>query len=133
MTVRVDSASVARLVRSIERAVRTEVPLRRGVDLLEARSVELAPVDTGNLEASFQSQEQRRGSKLVATFGFTPDYAAEVHELPDEARGPRTRRKRGNQYGPAGPRYLLRAMQGVVGDGSLGRVIARAYQEALDK
>ncbi len=128
----VDKQDVARVLRNVARLLKVTLGTRRGVDLLEARSVELAPIDTGNLEAGFTVQFRTTTSKQVALFGFTPDYAAEVHELPANARGPRTQRKAGNMYGPAGPSYLLRAMRGTAGDGSLLEAIGRAYSEALN-
>jgi hypothetical protein len=87
--------------------------LNDALQVLEAAAVGLAPVDTGNLEASW-AQETRRGpGGPSADFGFGAPYAAEVHELPEYARGPRTQAKPGNEYGEAGPGYLLRAMRGV--------------------
>ena len=102
-----------------------------GLNLLEARSVELAPVRTGNLEQSWAEQVKRSSRSVVGTFGFGAPYAAEVHELPPDARGPRTRRKPSGKYGEAGPRYLLRAMRGVVGDGSLARRLADRYRRSI--
>lgn len=131
--VRIDQASVDRLIRRIERAVTTDLPMRRATDLVEAKSVELAPVDTGNLEASFVQRITRTAGRIVSTFGFSAPYAANVHELPKHARGPRTRRKPGNEFGPAGPSYLLRAVRGLVLSGRLGRLLADEYREVLDR
>lgn len=129
----VDEASVARLFARIEKLATSTLPARRGADLVEARSVELAPIKTGNLESGFRTELSRGARKIKVLLGFTPSYAAEVHELPKDARGPRTRAKQGNQYGPAGPGYLLRAIRGVAGDGSLERTIGEAYEEEIQR
>lgn len=83
------------------------------LNTLEAAAVGLAPVDTGNLESSWVQESSRTSSGPRAEFGFGAPYAAEVHELPEYARGPRTQAKPGNEFGPAGPGYLIRAMRGV--------------------
>lgn len=127
---KLDRRTVAALQKRVgQAAADPSKALTAGAHLLETRAVELAPVQTGNLEASAVVQVSRRGeSKAVAEVGFGAPYAADVHELPPHARGPRTRRKPAGKYGEAGPRYLLRAVRGVTGDGSLGRAIAEAYK-----
>lgn len=99
-------------------------------DGAEAKAVELAPVDKGNLEASSVVDVLKSARKVVARIAFTTPYAAEVHELPDEARGPKTRLKPGNELGPAGPKYLervLRALQ-VSAARDIGQALQRLWR-----
>ncbi len=80
---------------------------------LEAKAVELAPVDQGDLQASSSSTVQRRGgSMVVGVVRFSAPHAAAAHELPEHARGPGTRAKPGNEYGAAGPKFLERPLRG---------------------
>jgi hypothetical protein len=83
--------------------------------LLEAKAVELANIDTGNLESSSIVEGRRTSSGPEVLVGFTASYAAEVHEMPFDRRGPRTREKPGNEFGPAGPGFLIRPMRGLAG------------------
>lgn len=124
---RIEEADLQRFLRKAERAALSEKPAQDALNLLEARAVELAPVQTGNLEGSWAQQVRRAGGRVLAAFGFGAPYAADVHELPPHARGPRTRRKPAGKYGEAGPKFLERAMRGVTSDGSLARTIAEAY------
>lgn len=82
------------------------------MDLLESKAVELAPVDTGNLESSTVVRVNREGNRIVGELAFTAPYATEVHELPEHARGPKTQQKPGNEFGPAGPKFLERPLSG---------------------
>lgn len=84
----------------------------RLVNVLEAKAVELAPVDTGDLESSSTVTVALRGGTLKGTVAFTAPHAAAAHELPPEARGPRTQAKPGNEYGLAGRKYLERPLRG---------------------
>lgn len=84
----------------------------RLMNVLEARAVELAPVKEGNLEASTVVRVEKRGNQVRGTLRFGVPYAAVVHEMPEHARGERTLRKPGNEYGPAGPQYLRRPLRG---------------------
>lgn len=93
------------------RTVEEQGMLRLG-HALEAKCVELVPIDKGNLEGSSTVTVERGFSAVKAVVAFTAPYASEVHELPDEARGPRTRNKPGNEYGPAGPHYVIRPLRG---------------------
>lgn len=87
--------------------------MKRLGNMLEAKAVELCPVLTGNLEDSSQVITRgRRGGILSVEVRFNADYAMDVHELPEERRGPKTRQKPGNEYGPAGPKYLERPLRG---------------------
>lgn len=88
-----------------------EQAFARLMNVLEARAVELTPVETGNLESSTVVRVQKRGDKLVGTLAFATPYAATVHELPPNSRGPRTRVKPGNDLGWAGPKYLERPLR----------------------
>lgn len=83
------------------------------LDEFEALSVELAPVETGNLEASTVTQFFRQGNSMIGLLSFVAPYAAAVHELPETARGPRTERKPGNEFGQAGPKYVERPLRGM--------------------
>lgn len=91
----------------------------RVMNVFEAKAVELAPVDTGNLEASTSVRVDRQGPSLVGTLEFNAPYAAIVHELPQDSRGPKTQAKRGNDLGLAGPKYVERPL--------------RFFQEALTR
>jgi len=91
----------------------------RALSILEAKAVQLAPVDTGNLEASTTTSVRETRGRTVGTLTFGASYAAKVHEMPEQARGPKTRMKPGNEFGVAGPKYLerpLRGMQAVLAD-----------------
>ncbi len=86
--------------------------MQRLLNTLEAQAVELAPVDLGNLEASTSTRVDSVGGKdITGTLRFNTPYAAHVHELPDDSRGPRTRLKPGNELGAAGPKYLERPLR----------------------
>jgi hypothetical protein len=76
--------------------------------------VELAPLDTGELESSGvrTTGASPRGRRQTVEFEFRADHAAVVHELPQHARGPGTRSKPGNEFGPAGPKYIERVLRG---------------------
>lgn len=97
----------------------------RLLNFLEAKAVELAPVKHGTLEGSTTTRVYRAGSKLVGLLTFNTPYASRVHELPMSARGERTKAKPGNEYGPAGPKYLERPLRG------LTRLMAKDIGEAL--
>lgn len=84
----------------------------RLMNVLEAKAVQLTPVDTGNLESSTHVSVQERGGIVVGVLRFGAPYAAEVHELPPERRGPKTAKKPGNEYGLAGAKYLERPLRG---------------------
>lgn len=89
------------------------IALQRVGLMLEAKAVELAPVDTGNLESSSTVVTRgRRGGIMAVEVRFDAPYAATVHELPEESRGPRTKKKKGNEYGLAGAKYLERPLRG---------------------
>lgn len=88
--------------------------MTRVMNILEAQAVELAPVDIGNLEASTVVQIREVGQvnrKIVGTLAFVTPYAARQHELPEDARGPKTQAKAGNEFGQAGPKYLERPLR----------------------
>lgn len=103
------------------------------LDAFEQKAVELAPVDRGDLQ-KFVSKRRlpRLGGLLRGRLSFTVHYAATVHELPDEARGPRTRAKPGNEFGKAGPRYLLRPLMGAKrwAERAFGLALARTWRKA---
>jgi len=110
--------------------------LLRVGNMLEAKAVELAPVDKGNLESSSQVITRgRRGGIMEVEVRFNAPYAAPVHELPDEARGPKTRKKPGNEYGPAGPKYLERPLRGFQKEftKNLGEFLQKLWTGALRK
>ena len=105
-------------------------------NILEAKAVELAPVDTGNLESSSQViTSGRRGGIMRVEVRFNASYAATVHELPDEIRGPKTRKKPGNEFGPAGPKYLERPLRGFQKEltENLGEFLQKLWTGALKK
>jgi hypothetical protein len=96
--------------------------LRLG-NTLEARAVELAPFDTGELESSTNLKIDRRGTRIRALLTFDAPHAADAHEWKG-GRGERTTRKPGNQFGPAGPKYLERPLRGF--QLLMGRDLARS-------
>lgn len=109
--------------------------LRLG-NMLEAKAVELAPVLTGNLESSSQVVTlPAAGGIMKIEVRFNAPYAATVHELPEEIRGPKTRQKRGNEYGPAGPKYLERPLRGFQREltENLGEFLQRIWGAAAAK
>lgn len=120
-----------RAVDSIE-----EQGLVRLGNVLEAKAVELAPVDTGNLESSsIVVTLPTRGAIMGVEVRFDAPYAATVHELPEEIRGPKTRRKPGNEYGLAGPKYLERPLRGFQREltENLGEFLQRIWGAAAAK
>jgi hypothetical protein len=125
--IEVDIQDFDRGVQKLLRKVTNPKLIEPVLDLLEAKSVELAPLDTGNLEASTAREVVSNEHGLQAQFGFTAPYAAEVHEMPMERRGPGTRAKPGNEFGPAGPGYLIRPLRG------LSKQFVALLREALEK
>jgi hypothetical protein len=99
----------------------------RVMNALEAKAVELAPVDKGTLEGSTTVRIYHEGKRLVGLLLFNTPYASKVHELPEESRGERTRAKPGNEYGQAGPKYLERPLRGFTK--VLGQDIGKALRE----
>lgn len=89
-----------------------EQGMDRLMNILEAKAVELAPTDTGNLEGSTTVRVHTRGDNIVGQLRFGAPYSATVHELPEHARGPLTQQKPGNEFGLAGPKYLERPLRG---------------------
>jgi hypothetical protein len=89
-----------------------EQGMLRLMNVLEAKAVQLTPVRTGNLESSTHVSVRTRGGIVEGVLEFRAPYAATVHELPEQARGPQTRLKPGNEYGEAGPQYLARPLAG---------------------
>lgn len=84
----------------------------RALGEFEAISVELAPVDLGNLEAATVVRILGQSkTRIAGELAFSTPYAARVHELDADSRGPRTRAKPGNEFGPAGPKYLERGLR----------------------
>lgn len=84
----------------------------RLLNVLEAKAVELTPVRTGNLESSTHLTVRSSNGIVLGVLRFRAPYAALVHELPEDARGPQTQMKPGNEYGLAGPKYLERPLRG---------------------
>lgn len=80
--------------------------LRRAIDWVQEKAIQLTPFRTGQLERSSSTTVIEGTAEIV----FDTDYAAQVHELPETAVGPGTREKPGNELGPAGPKYLERPM-----------------------
>lgn len=94
---------------------------------LEALAVELAPVDRGTLEASTSTQvTHATDDRVVGELVFATPYAARVHELPPESRGPLTQAKPGNMLGKAGPKYLERPLRHFVK--RLPEIFAEAFK-----
>lgn len=96
-------------------------------DTALTKMVELAPLDTGELEASgrITAKVTPRGRRATAEFRFETPYAAIVHEMPMSSRGPGTRSKPGNEFGPAGPKYIERVLRGF----KLGPIVGRALRD----
>lgn len=87
--------------------------MERIADLYEAEMIKLAPVKTGYLEGSTVVRVWKRATKIIAQIKFGADYAAEVHEMPPDRRGARTRRKPATQFGNPGPKYVERVLKGM--------------------
>jgi hypothetical protein len=87
--------------------------MTRALNILEAQAVEICPADIGNLEASTVTEVRFKGKRVTGELAFVTPYAAKVHELPSDARGPKTQAKPGNEFGPAGPKYLERPLRGM--------------------
>lgn len=88
----------------------------RALNIFEAIAVEIAPVDLGNLEAATTVRIlANRPGFVSGELVFSTPYAARVHELDADSRGPRTKAKPGNEFGPAGPKYVERALRGMAG------------------
>lgn len=130
---RVFGASLQRFLDSLGEVTESAVekPLRQAIDLLEAKAVELAPVKTGNLQSSTVTRFLRSGSRILAELAFTAPYAAEAHELPEDARGPLTQAKPGNEFGPAGPKYVERPLRGLQKQfgGIVGESVLRFWRQ----
>lgn len=101
----------------------------RLMNVLEAKAVELAPKDTGNLEDSTVVRVEHRGSKLVGVLRFAAEYASYAHECISSPwrSGEKTRAKPGNEYGMAGPKFLERPLRGFV------KELGDGMKEALQK
>jgi hypothetical protein len=85
-----------------------------GADEALGKMIQIAPVDTGALESSGSVRTNTSPGRRVsrADFRFDTPYAGIVHEMPEYARGPGTRAKGGNEFGPAGPKYIERVLRG---------------------
>lgn len=92
-----------------------EISLDTLGDVFEAKSVELAPVQTGTLSRSTVVTTKARPRGGEVELAYTVNYAAQVHQLPFNRRGARTRAKRGNEFGPAGPQFITRPLRGAEG------------------
>lgn len=90
-----------------------------------AKAVELSPFRTGFLEGSGRLVVH----KGRATVEFDAPYASEAHERPENAVGPGTQAKAGNELGPAGPKYLERPM--VAMQEALKQIAAEEMQRKL--
>ena len=99
----------------------------RLMNVLEAKAVELTPVDQGNLEASTVIRVEERGDRIRGTLRFSAEYAAAVHERPEGQDGPGTLAKPGNEFGSAGPKYLERPLRGFI------KELGEGMKEALQK
>lgn len=127
-----NSRAARRLVERAIGSLRDELPgaVERVLQDAEAKMVEITPVDTGFLEASTVVEVEERSGSVDGTVRFSAGYAAEVHELPAEARGPRTRRKPGNEFGGAGPKYVERVLRGFPWNRRLGEEMSEALNRA---
>lgn len=96
-------------------------------DFAEAKMVEITPEDTGFLAGSSVVAVSEAGAVTRAEITFNASYAAQVHELPAEARGPRTRAKRGNEYGEAGPKFVERVLRAFPLDRLVGEGLIRVW------
>lgn len=99
----------------------------RLMNVLEAKSVEICPEDEGNLAGSTVVRVEDKGDSFKGTLRYGAEYATAAHERPDDVRGPKTVAKAGNEFGPAGPKYLERALRGFT------KVLAEDMGAALQK
>lgn len=89
--------------------------MQRALSLLEKKSAELAPLEKGTLQATTTTAVLGGRGKVVGTLAFTSIYAHRQHELPQTAEwGPGTQAKPGNEFGPAGWKFLERPLRGFV-------------------
>lgn len=132
-----DIRGLRKIVRTMSAPARAEAlrqALERVMALVEAKSVQLAPVDTGNLEGSTVIQVDVRGKTAKGTIAFATPYAAAQHEGVDPRTGaqftpgPFTQRKPGNEFGPPGAKYLERPLRGA--RQYVPEVVAEAIQDA---
>ena len=102
---------------ALERAAKPA--LERVLAIVEAKAVELSPVDTGNLDAStVVTVESATPGRVAGTVAFSTPYALTQHEGIDPRTGQalmpgkRTQAKPGNEFGAAGPKFLERVLRG---------------------
>lgn len=112
-------ATTRQLVRSMKKAG----------DAYEAEMVALAPHKHGYLENSSTVRTQRSGNSIRTEIAFGTNYAAQVHELPADRRGPQTRRKPATKFGEAGPKFVERVLRGM----DFEAIIGKAYREVLSE
>lgn len=132
-----DVVGLRKIVRRMSapaRAAALEQAMQRVMGILEAKAVQLAPVDTGNLEGSTSVQITAREGKVRGTLAFSTPYAAAQHEGIDPRTGsqytpgPYTSRKPGNEFGPPGAKYIERPLRGA--SQFLPPEVAAAIQDA---
>ena len=132
-----DLPGIRRIVRRMSAPARgkaLEQAMQRVMAILEAKAVQLAPVDTGNLEGSTVVTVEARGKKVRGVLAFATPYAAAQHEGIDPRTGaqytpgPYTQRKPGNEFGPPGSKYLERPLRGA--RQFLPQEVADAVQDA---
>lgn len=122
-----------RTLREFERRLRkgldeAEEAMAQTADVVEAKMVEITPELTGFLAGSTVVRTVKRARAVIASINFGASYASEVHELPPDARGPRTREKRGNEFGPAGPKFAERVLRGFPLAAEVGKRLRRALR-----
>lgn len=80
------------------------VGLKKGGLLLQAESMKMVPVDTGNLKASAFTRASGTGFRTNVRVGYTAAYAVYVHEAPMKLQGQRRKGKqaKGAYWDPQG-------------------------------
>lgn len=127
---------LARMLRDFgERTVDDDIVagMREAGDVAETKMVEITPERTGFLAGSTVVRTNDRRNRIETSITYGASYAAEVHELPRDARGPKTRAKGGNEFGPAGPKYIERVLRGFQIAPIIGERLRRAWRRAQQR
>lgn len=66
----------------LKTGVRSRAGMRKALLIVRRRSVQLTPIDTGNLRNSAftEVEESQVFGRITGTIGYTAEYAPEVHE-----------------------------------------------------
>ncbi len=90
--IKVDKENIRRVISQMKakyqrQAKAAEVGMKRAGLFLQRESMEIVPVDTGNLKASSFTRHTGQGFTTVVIIGYTAAYAIFVHENLNAAHG----------------------------------------------